>query len=109
MTTGASLNPDSASSRPASRGGRGARRSTEKSAAASVEETTAPRSIPVSQSTSSSQWAEVPMTTTETAVPSVASSPAGAIAVLTDDQRVVSPPSARMTTSAATPRVWVSA
>ncbi len=42
MTTGASLNPDSASSVPVTRAGRGIRRSTEKTAAASVEDTTAP-------------------------------------------------------------------
>ena len=42
MTTGASLKPDSASSMPVSRAGRGTLRSTEKTAAASVEETTAP-------------------------------------------------------------------
>ncbi len=42
MTTGASLKPDSASSVPVIRLGSGIRRSTEKTAAASVEETTAP-------------------------------------------------------------------
>ncbi len=42
MTTGASLKPDSASRTPVIRGGSGTLRSTEKTAAASVEETTAP-------------------------------------------------------------------
>ncbi|CAM5445602.1 hypothetical protein SVIOM74S_04684 [Streptomyces violarus] len=42
MTTGASLKPDSASSVPVTRAGRGIFRSTENTAAASVEETTAP-------------------------------------------------------------------
>ena len=42
MTTGASLNPDSASRAPVTRLGSGTLRSTEKTAAASVEETTAP-------------------------------------------------------------------
>ncbi len=42
MTTGASLKPDSASSTPVRRAGSGTLRSTEKTAAASVEDTTAP-------------------------------------------------------------------
>jgi hypothetical protein len=42
MTTGASLKPDSASNVPVTRAGRGIFRRTEKTAAASVEETTAP-------------------------------------------------------------------
>lgn len=42
MTTGASLKPDSASSTPVTRAGSGTLRSTEKTAAASVDETTAP-------------------------------------------------------------------
>lgn len=42
MTTGASLKPDSASSAPVSRDGSGTLRRTEKTAAASVEDTTAP-------------------------------------------------------------------
>ena len=42
ITTGASLKPDSASSTPVSRDGSGTLRRTEKTAAASVEETTAP-------------------------------------------------------------------
>ena len=43
-TTGASLKPDSASSIPVTRRGSGTRRSTEKTAAASVEDSTAPMS-----------------------------------------------------------------
>ena len=42
MTTGASLKPDSASRTPVTRVGSGTLRRTEKTAAASVEETTAP-------------------------------------------------------------------
>lgn len=42
MTTGASLKPDSASRMPVTRAGRGIFRRTEKTAAASVDETTAP-------------------------------------------------------------------
>lgn len=42
MTTGASLKPDSASRMPVTRAGRGIFRRTEKTAAASVEDTTAP-------------------------------------------------------------------
>ena len=44
ITVGASLNPDSASSSPATRRGSGSDRSTEKTAAASVDATTAPSS-----------------------------------------------------------------
>ena len=50
ITTGASLNPDSASSTPVSRLGSGTLRSTEKTAAASVEETTAPMISEICQS-----------------------------------------------------------
>lgn len=42
ITTGASLKPDSASRTPVTRDGSGTLRSTEKTAAASVEDTTAP-------------------------------------------------------------------
>ena len=48
-TVGASLSPDSASSAPVSRLGSGTTRSTEKTAAASVGEVTAPRSTASSQ------------------------------------------------------------
>jgi hypothetical protein len=50
MTTGASLKPDSASSMPTNRDGSGTRRRTEKTAAASVEETAAPSRSASSQS-----------------------------------------------------------
>ena len=74
MTTGASLKPDSASSIPASRRGSGTRRSTEKTAAASVEgehgaEQQRQRPVQAEQEVG----AEAPTTTTETAVPTVAS------------------------------------
>ena len=101
MTTGASLKPDSASSMPARRRGSGTTRSTENTAAASVEASTAPSRNACTHSTPSRRWAPTATTTTDTAVPTVASTPAGATADRIVDQRVVSPPSARITASAA--------
>ena len=63
MTAGASLKPDSASSRPASRRGNGSTRSTENTAAASVEETMAPSSSASCQSMRSSTCAPTAVTT----------------------------------------------
>lgn len=68
MTTGASLNPDSASSIPTSRGGSGTRRRTEKTAAASVEEMAAPSRRASGQSRNIRKCAAVPATATETQV-----------------------------------------
>ena len=55
MTTGASLKPDSASRMPRSRVGSGTSRSTEKTAAASVEERIAPISKAIGQVSPSSR------------------------------------------------------
>ena len=60
MTAGASLNPDSASSSPATRLGKGTTRSTENTAAASVEDTMAPSSSASCQSIPSSRCARRP-------------------------------------------------
>jgi hypothetical protein len=81
----------------------GSRRSTEKTAAASVDATTLPRMTAVRHSTPSSQCATSATTTTLTATPSVASRTAKGSAGRTTDQRVVSPPSARMTARATSP------
>ena len=78
MTAGASLKPDSASSRPATRRGSGSTRSTENTAAASVDDTMAPRSSASCQSIPSSRCAPAAVTTMLTTTPTVASAPAGA-------------------------------
>ena len=93
MTAGASLNPDSASSSPATRRGRGTTRSTENTAAASVTDTTAPSSSANCQSIPSSRCAPAAVTTMLTATPTVASTPAGASTRRTSANRVVRPPS----------------
>jgi hypothetical protein len=100
ITTGASLKPDSASRIPTARLGSGSARSTENTAAASVEVTAAASSRPTGQLSPSSRWAAVPATATDTATPRVDSTAAGATAGRIVRQRVVSPPSARIRTSA---------
>ena len=104
MTAGASLNPDSASSRPATRRGNGTTRSTENTAAASVEETTAPSSSASCQSIPSSRCAPAAVTAMLTAIPTVAKAAAGAKTFRTSANRVVRPPSIRMIASATVPR-----
>jgi hypothetical protein len=81
----------------------GSRRSTEKTAAASVEATTLPRISAVRHSTPSSQCATSATTTTLTATPSVASSTANGRTGRTTDHRVVNPPSARISARATSP------
>ena len=99
MTTGASLKPDSASSRLVSRRGRGTLRSTEKTAAASVELRTAPTSSAETQSRSRTNLAATPTTPTDTMTPTVESRAAGATDGLMCFHEVESPPSARIRTS----------
>jgi hypothetical protein len=106
--TGASLSPDSSSSVATIRRGSASRRSVAKTAAASVELTTAPTSSANPQVKPSSHTPSTATTTTLTTTPTVASATPGPAARRTSDHRVVNPPSARITTSAATPRVWVS-
>ncbi len=101
MTTGASLKPDSASSRPVSRRGSGTVRRTEKTAAASVDDTIAPSSSEVLQSRPTSQWAPAAVTKTLIPTPTVASTVAAPITGLASRQLVLRPPSARITTRAA--------
>ena len=103
MTAGASLKPDSASSRPASRRGNGSTRSTEKTAAASVEDTMAPSSSASCQSIRSSRCAPTAVITVLITTPTVASAAAGASTLRMSANLVVRPPSTRMTASAAVP------
>ena len=101
MTTGASLKPDSASSSPASRRGSGTRRSTEKTAAASVEDSDRAdeqRDRPAKPETGGATPCRRRRPTPAT--PTVDRTAAGATTSLIRDQRVVSPPSARMRTRA---------
>ena len=109
MTTGASLKPDSISSVAVSRAGSPSTRRVENTAAASVDETIAPSSTPVRQLVSSSTTAAPAVTATLTATPSVDSTMASGTAGRTAVHRVVRPPSVRITTSAASPRVCESA
>jgi hypothetical protein len=106
--TGASLSPLSTSSAATIRRGSGSRRRLANTAAASVELTTAPSSSANCQSSPSSHTQAAAVVVTLTTTPTVDSARAGPTARRTSFHRVVSPPSARMTTSAATPRVWVS-
>ena len=103
--TGASLSPLSASSAAAIRRGNGSRRNVAKTAAASVEVMTAAIRSASPQAVPSSQTSAAAVTATLTTTPTVASVIPGPTARRTSDHRVVRPPSARMTTSAATPRV----
>ena len=104
MTAGASLNPDSASSSPASRLGSGTTRSTENTAAASVTETIAPRSSASCQFIPSRRCAPAAVIAMLTATPTVASIPAGASTRRMSENRVVRPPSIKMIASATVPR-----
>ena len=101
---GASLNPDSASSKPTTRLGNGKKRSTENTAAASVEETMAPSSSASCQSNPSSRCAPAAVTNVLIATPTVANAPAGASCLRMSVNRVVNPPSTRMTASPTVPR-----
>ena len=108
MTVGASLKPDSASSMPASRAGSGSRRRTEKTAAASVEASTAPRISAVRQSAPSRVCTATATTMTLTPTPSVAIASAVGTDLRTWRQLVVRPPSARINASAQRPSCWAS-
>ncbi len=99
-TAGASLSPDSASSIPDSRGGRGSLRRTENTAAASVGASTAPSSKAFRHARGSSQWDTTATTRMLTATPAVASVSAAGAAARACTQLVVRPPSARISTSA---------
>jgi hypothetical protein len=103
------LMPDSSSRAPASLCGTRRPRSTLNTAAASVEESTAPQSSAVRQSRPSSQCSPTLVAPILTATATVASATPGPRAERTTDQLVVRPPSARMSTSAAMPNAWVSA
>ncbi len=103
ITAGASLKPDSASSRPATRRGRGRTRRTENTAAASVEETMAPNNSAACQLTPSTRCTPTAVTTMLTITPTVASVAAGARTLRISLNRVVKPPSTRITASAAVP------
>ncbi len=107
-TVGASLSPDSASSEPVSRLGSGTTRSTEKTAAASVAEVTAPSRIAISHGRPSRKWPASATMDTDTENPIVASATPSRIAGRISAQVVVSPPSARISTSAANPRACAS-
>jgi hypothetical protein len=102
-TTGASLEPDSSSRAPANRGETPTPRSTLNTAAASVDASTAPHRNAARQSRPSSRCSATPTTPMLTATPTVASAIPTPNEGRTADQRVVSPPSARISTSAAQP------
>ena len=108
MTAGASLNPDSASSRPATRRGNGSTRRTENTAAASVEDTMAPSSSANCQSMSSRTCAPAAVIAVLMRTPTVARTPAGASTLRTSANRVVNPPSTRITASATVPMLRAS-
>ncbi|ELS57655.1 putative Sodium/hydrogen exchanger [Streptomyces viridochromogenes Tue57] len=93
MVAGASLKPDSASSRPVTFCGSRSERRTAKTAAASVEAMIAPSSSAGCHSMPGSQCTPAAVTTTDTATPTVASTPAGARGCLVSLHRVVRPPS----------------
>ena len=103
-TTGASLKPASPSSSVRSRGAIGTRRSTENTAAASVAERAAARRMASRGSMPASQMSGTATATIVTATPTVASTMLGQSTGRRSDHRVVSPPSARMSTRAAYPR-----
>ena len=109
MTTGASFIPDSSSRAPASRRLTPMPRSTLNTAAASVDDNTAPQRNATRQSRSSRKCRATPTTPMLTATATVASVIPTPIEGRTASQRVVSPPSARMRTSAANPTDSVSA
>ena len=78
-------------------------RSTEKTAAESVGDVTAPSSTAIHTSSPSTKWPKRVISPTLTAMPAVASTLASAVERRMSAQRVVRPPSARMTTRAAKP------
>jgi hypothetical protein len=103
ITTGASFEPDSSSSIPASRGETPTPRSTLNTAAASVEASTAPHRNAARQSRPSSRCSATPTTPMLTTTPTVESAMPTPSDGRTALQRVVRPPSARISTSAAHP------
>lgn len=109
MTTGASLKPDSASRMPLTDRGSGTLRSTEKTAAASVEDRIAPTSIDCCHGSPKAKSTAPATTSTETTTPIVESAAAGPTLERMCSHEVVSPPSMRMSTSAAYPRTIVRA
>ena len=107
ITAGASFMPDSASRIAESRGLMRSRRRVEKTAAASVDDSTAPYSRANCQDRPSRRCSRTPTTATLTTTPTVASMAAAVITGRTTDQRVVRPPSAMISTSAQKPRMRV--
>ena len=108
-TTGASFMPDSSSNAPESRLLTPTPRSTLKTAAASVEDSTAPHSSAVRHSRPSRTCSAAPTTPMLTSTDTVESATPRPSEGRTARQLVVSPPSARMRTSAARPSDSVSA
>ena len=108
MYTGASLMPDSISSAPASWGDTFSARNTLKTAAASVEDSTAPHSSAMRQSRLSSRCSAHPVTAMFTATATVDSAIPQLNTGRITDQRVVTPPSARINTNPAMPSSAVS-
>ena len=107
-TVGASFSPDSASRVERTRDGSGTLRSTEKTAAESVGEQTAPSRAASHGSRPSTKVPKAHITPTLTPMPTVASNPATGIEPRISTQRVVNPPSARISTRAANPSEWPS-
>src|SRR5215211_1061169 len=103
-----SLNPDSPSSTRASRRGMLEPRSTENTAAASVDATIDPSSSPSSVLRSSSQTAAKPTTTAVRMVPANASETLGPSTGRISPQPAASPPSNRISARAITPIVRAS-
>ena len=102
-TTGASFIPDSSSSAPASRRDTPTPRSTLNTAAASVEDSTAPHRNAVRHSRSSSTCSDTPTTPMLTTTATVDSAMPTPSEGRTASHRVVRPPSMRISTSAASP------
>ena len=100
--------PDSSSSAPTSRLLTEMLRSTLNTAAASVEASTAPHSSAIRQSKSKIRCSAAPVTAMLTATATVDSTTPGQNDARTSGQRVVSPPSVRIRTSAASPSDSVS-
>jgi hypothetical protein len=107
-TTGASFIPDSSSSTPARRGRTPTPRSTLNTAAASVEESTAPHRNAARQSRPSSRCSATPTTAMLTTTDTVESAMPTPSDGRTAAHRVVRPPSARMSTRAPSPSDSVS-
>ena len=107
-TAAGSLRPDSSSRSRLVRVGSGSVRSAAKTAAASVEETTAPRSSAVVGSRPISPQAARATTPAVIATPTVASRPAGTPTDRNERGSVPRPPSNRITASAAMAMFWAS-